>query len=247
MSELKDRLKSPTPNWFKRIIRVGLILASAGAALLISPSMITDFVLPLKVKMAAQWMVVTGLVAAAVAKTARETQDIDTIEPRHTDFMNKMPSVILVLALTILLASCSKKVVPTETIDTTERTNTTVEYVPVKVPVYMPGDTVTIRDTIPCKELNYQKVAKSPKGFVTAKVDINNGSLNIDCKTDSLLREIEYLQKNSKTVTQKETIRLIKQPAKRYIPNWVWWLLAINVAYIGLRVINWKYKIGWRI
>lgn len=75
--ELKERIKQPTPPWFKKIIRLGLMLAGAGTALLTANATVPGFTLPHKLEAFAQWMVVAGLVASSVAKTAKETNSDD--------------------------------------------------------------------------------------------------------------------------------------------------------------------------
>lgn len=71
MKQLIERLKSETPDWFKKIINLSLGLAVAGGALLTAPSVVNGFVLPHKLEVFAQWCVVAGIVAGAVAKTAK--------------------------------------------------------------------------------------------------------------------------------------------------------------------------------
>lgn len=72
MAELKERVDAPTPDWFKRIIKMGLSLAAAGTALLTAGETIPGFTLAGIMYDAAQWMVVAGLIAAAVSKTAKQ-------------------------------------------------------------------------------------------------------------------------------------------------------------------------------
>lgn len=70
--EFIERIKTATPVWFKRIIKLGIVLASAGTALLAADTTIPNFQLPAILFEAAQWMIVGGLVASAVAKTAKQ-------------------------------------------------------------------------------------------------------------------------------------------------------------------------------
>lgn len=50
--------------------------------------------------------------------------------------------------------------------------------------VRVPGETVVLRDTIPCPELNIEKTVK--KNHVTASIKIKNGIIDFQCKADSL-------------------------------------------------------------
>ena len=75
---LWNRSTSPTPEFFKKVIRVSLITSAGAGALLmaetIAKSVIPDFsftVFPIA-KLVAKNLVVAGIVAAAVAKAAKE-------------------------------------------------------------------------------------------------------------------------------------------------------------------------------
>lgn len=72
MNQLFERIKAQTPGWFKSVIRLSIVLAAAGGALLTVNSTVPGFKLPADIEKLAQWMVVAGVVAAAVAKTAKE-------------------------------------------------------------------------------------------------------------------------------------------------------------------------------
>ena len=66
---VSERLKGPTPPFFKRVINVALSVSAAGAAMLSASSVVDGFVLPPALTILAQWMVVAGIIASAVAKT----------------------------------------------------------------------------------------------------------------------------------------------------------------------------------
>lgn len=72
--EINKRWKAKTPSWFCKIIKAGTVLASVGIALLTAESQVEGFVLPRSIEVIAQWFVVGGLVAAAVAKTAQTNE-----------------------------------------------------------------------------------------------------------------------------------------------------------------------------
>lgn len=67
---LKDRIQSPTPQFFKKVRNAGLILATVSAAILTTP-----VALPLVVIKIAGYLAVAGGVASAVsqATTPEET------------------------------------------------------------------------------------------------------------------------------------------------------------------------------
>lgn len=72
MANLKERLSSKTPTWFRKIIWICSALAAAGTAMLVAEAQVTGFKLPHSLEVIAQWFVVAGLVGAAIAKTAQE-------------------------------------------------------------------------------------------------------------------------------------------------------------------------------
>lgn len=75
MNEFKKRISSPTPKWFKKIIRAGITVSAAGTAILSAPAVVNGFVLPPVVELTAQYLVVIGLVAAAISKTAKDDKN----------------------------------------------------------------------------------------------------------------------------------------------------------------------------
>ena len=77
--EIRDRIKAETPKWFKRIIKIGLLLASAGLAIKITAGTLDGFTLNALGNTACNYMIIAGAVAAAVAKTAKENCDDDDI------------------------------------------------------------------------------------------------------------------------------------------------------------------------
>lgn len=64
---LIERIKAPTPKFFKTLRIVGLSLAAAGGAILASP-----LALPVALTAAAGYLIVAGSVATAVSQTAVE-------------------------------------------------------------------------------------------------------------------------------------------------------------------------------
>ncbi len=158
-----------------------------------------------------------------------------------------MRRIITILSLVLLTASCSKKLSPTVETVIKETITTDTVYVPKEKIITIPGDSVMITDTIPCPELNYHKEATSKSGNVKATVNISKGNLQVDCKTDSLIQRIQWLEAHSKQVVNKETTITITPPPKRYIPKWVWWLLVINIIYVAARIAIKIYKVPIRI
>lgn len=101
----------------------------------------------------------------------------------------------------------------------------------VKIPI--PGDKVTLHDSIPCPDVQYHKEIKSPSGRTSAKVDINKGKLTVDCKVDSLNRVIDSLQVKIKTTEAYHSeVKTIEVPVvKKRTPLWAWIMLSAIVLY----------------
>ncbi|HOX81967.1 MAG TPA: hypothetical protein PLJ60_06110 [Chryseolinea sp.] len=67
--KLIERIKAPTPKFFRVLRNVGMVLAAAGGALLASP-----IALPIVVVTVAGYLTVAGAVVTAVSQTAVEDE-----------------------------------------------------------------------------------------------------------------------------------------------------------------------------
>ena len=70
--ELKNRIKATTPQWFKRIRKIGIYVSAVALALLASNSTIPGFELPFLLVTPCQWVAVAGITASAISTTAKE-------------------------------------------------------------------------------------------------------------------------------------------------------------------------------
>jgi uncharacterized membrane protein HdeD (DUF308 family) len=70
-----QRVKAPTPSFFKTLRTIGLALAAIGGAILASP-----IALPAGLVAAAGYIVLAGGVVSAVSQTAVDTTDSKTTE-----------------------------------------------------------------------------------------------------------------------------------------------------------------------
>lgn len=61
--KIKDRYKSPTPRFFRRLRNIGIALATAGGTILAAPVL-----LPATVVSAAGYLAVAGTIASAVSQ-----------------------------------------------------------------------------------------------------------------------------------------------------------------------------------
>lgn len=71
--EIVQRVKAPTPNFFKKLRNIGLVLAAVGAAIVTAP-----ISLPAALVTAAGYAAVTGSVIGAVSQLTTKT---DSQEP----------------------------------------------------------------------------------------------------------------------------------------------------------------------
>jgi len=110
--------------------------------------------------------------------------------------------------------------------------------------ITIPGDTVIIEDSIPCPGVNIFRSLGSKNGRTTASVSIKDNRLRVDCKTDSLNMVIKNLTTKIKSLEKYHSeVKIIQAPPKiKYrIPALFWWLLFLNIGYVGYRL--WKiYK-----
>lgn len=72
------RMNEPTPDWFKRIVHIGLILGGTSAGILALPA--AGVVLPATLVTIAGYMAVAGVVAAAIAKTGSTKDSLGTFK-----------------------------------------------------------------------------------------------------------------------------------------------------------------------
>lgn len=73
MKEIIQRLKSPTPKFWKKVIRLGLYLGGIGGTILLAPvtleqAGINGVVLPPIIAKAAEILSIAGVVASGLAK-----------------------------------------------------------------------------------------------------------------------------------------------------------------------------------
>lgn len=67
--QLYDRLKAPTPKFWQRVRRVGVVLGSAGAAMLAAPA-----TLPAWIPVAGGYVVLAGSLITALSSLTCEDQ-----------------------------------------------------------------------------------------------------------------------------------------------------------------------------
>ena len=72
MNEITERIKSPTPKFFKRIRTIGLTLGAVGGALLTAP-----ITLPATVVTIAGYLATAGIVASAISTVAKDDTRVD--------------------------------------------------------------------------------------------------------------------------------------------------------------------------
>ena len=73
-----ERVKAPTPRWFKVLRTIGITLASVGGAILASP-----VALPAGIVTAAGYLLLGGTVVSAVAQTGVKSEEEPKIAPEE--------------------------------------------------------------------------------------------------------------------------------------------------------------------
>ena len=147
----------------------------------------------------------------------------------------------IVIAMFAIAISCCKA---PQTIIKTQVKDSIVTQVKTVVKdslIFLPGDSVTLVDTLPCPEL--KQSATADKGSIKTSYNISNGKLTINCKTDSLLKRISWLENqyySTKTHQIKEVIEVPVDKPVPYIPKWVWFSLLLNL--LVLLYLLWRFK-----
>ncbi|MDE3185275.1 MAG: hypothetical protein KGM16_17825 [Bacteroidota bacterium] len=157
---------------------------------------------------------------------------------------------LLFISLLFMAASCSRKLVPQAPqviIKDSVVVRTETRYH--SDTIHLPGDTLQIITQVPCPDAVFDKTIK--KGRTTLSANMFKGVLTINCHEDSLqavidsLMEVTHFQEdwhNKETiVTQTVTV------TKPKVPKWCWWLMGLNVLYIGIRVLIWKYSMPFKL
>ena len=73
-----ERVKAPTPKWFKVLRTIGITLASVGGAILASP-----VALPAGIVTAAGYLLLGGTVVTAVSQTGVKSEEEPKIAPEE--------------------------------------------------------------------------------------------------------------------------------------------------------------------
>ena len=71
MKELLNRIQAPTPDFFKKVIRLAIALGAVGATLVALPTAVPFIALPPIISTIGGYFVAAGIVAGSVAKTAK--------------------------------------------------------------------------------------------------------------------------------------------------------------------------------
>lgn len=153
--------------------------------------------------------------------------------------VNKLAVILFLFAS----ASCSKKMLPQGgekiMMQDSVHEHTTVIYKDTSI--FIPGQSITVVDSIPCPEAILHTVKKD--GRLTAKINISNGKIEVNCNQDSLLKVISFLESKVTTLQKihtTETTKGVPVEVTRYrVPKWVWWLMGANVLYI-----TWYFRKG---
>lgn len=133
-------------------------------------------------------------------------------------------SFFILLFLMVFMISCKTAKPPGKQVTETEN----VTYVIKDSIIREPGDTVKLVTKIPCPDADWQGETKGSKTKLTAS--LKNGTLQINCETDSLMKRIQWLEKNTERIKEVTIFQEVKVPDP-YIPKWVWYTLLLFSSY----------------
>lgn len=138
--------------------------------------------------------------------------------------------IVYGLMLFLAIGCCTNKQLPSPRVEIKDsivyKDKEVKVYVP---PVIIPGDSVTLHDTIPCPDITYTRKATSTTGKTTVSVSISKGQLEVICKADSIKKLLDSARaviKEKESYRQETHIEYISVP-KWYIP---WWCYAVVVV-----------------
>ena len=75
---LVERVKAPTPKWFKIIRNIGITLTAVGGAILTAP-----IALPATIVTVGGYLILGGTVATAISQTAMQTDNDNEAEQKE--------------------------------------------------------------------------------------------------------------------------------------------------------------------
>lgn len=140
---------------------------------------------------------------------------------------------------------CSRRLAPTSTVTTKDSIVYRDTTVFVNIPIKVTGDSVTIHDTI----IGIPKTLKAQntvtKGKNTASYKIDNGTITVDCNTaayEDTIKDLRVKLQTSQSFHSKDEVISVPVEVIKYkTPNWIKWLLGIEVLVVGV----WAYTAGY--
>jgi len=99
--------------------------------------------------------------------------------------------------------------------------------------IYLPGDSIGFNNYIGCPEISYTGGASSHQ--ISATATLHNGYLSVNCKYDSLVARIHWLENNQQVYARTHSIKTITQPVIIYKEHaWLWWYAGIVTLILGI-------------
>ena len=142
-----------------------------------------------------------------------------------------MYKILLIALFGLILTSCSPKLTPVagatkDSVFVKEHTIYTHDTVTTV------GETVELIKFIKCPDAKFDTVIK--KGNTTITASLKNGSLSMQCKSDSLTHIIDSITTlKQKEFYHTETITVNVEVVKYKVPKWCWWLLLGVFCYVA--------------
>lgn len=102
--------------------------------------------------------------------------------------------------------------------------------------IIIPAGVVSVHDTVPCPELEYNK--EVVKGGLKHTITISKGVINSTCKADSLVKVIDNLIKQKVTLINAKKIQTVEVKTNEitkfqsflFVCGWLFWILLFLIA-----------------
>lgn len=101
--------------------------------------------------------------------------------------------------------------------------------------IIIPAGVVSVHDTVPCPELEYNK--EVVKGGLKHTITISKGVINSTCKADSLVKVIDNLIKQKVTLTRSINKQFIEVKTNELTKLQSFWIVCGYLFWIAIIVL----------
>lgn len=162
-----------------------------------------------------------------------------------------MKRLITIIILATTISSCVTQKRCNEKFPPNEKTETVIEYrdsiIEVKVPVNIPGQVIYLASDLKCDSAGIVRdfKLKEKKGNVTAIVEVKDGKLTVECKTDSLEMEITHMAKVQNVYKSKvtELVHEIEKVRAPWYLEYLVWYFCISLIILLILLLYYAAKL----